>query len=120
MLICLALLTLANNFNEQDNPWRAAFDSTGLRWRAWDQRVNYQRNGFVAGLLYNTHVTAMAEPKGYSKAAVEAIAKRYEAEAAAMNEGRTATHRQDQRRDHPLRELQPARVAQDGEVPART
>ena len=33
----------------------------------------------------------MAEPKGYSKAAVEAIAQRYEAKAAAMNEGRTAT-----------------------------
>ena len=32
-LICLALLGLANNFNEKDNPWRAAFDSTGLRWR---------------------------------------------------------------------------------------
>ena len=53
----------------------AAFDSTGLRWRAWDQRVNFQRNGFVAGLLYNTHVTAMAEPKGYSKAKVEAVLK---------------------------------------------
>ena len=46
-LICLALLGLANNFNEKDNPWRAAFDSTGLRWVAWDQRVNYQKNGFV-------------------------------------------------------------------------
>ena len=91
VLICLALLGLANNFNEKGNPWREAFDSTGLRWRAWDQRVNYQRNGFVAGLLFNTHVTAMAEPKGYSKAAVEEIAKRYEAKAAAMNKGRTAT-----------------------------
>ncbi len=91
VVICLGLLALANNFNEHGNPWRSAFDSTGLRWRAWDQRVNYQRNGFVAGLLYNTHVTAMAEPKGYSKAAVEAIAKRYEAQAAEMNKGRTAT-----------------------------
>jgi phosphoglycerol transferase MdoB-like AlkP superfamily enzyme len=90
-LICLGLLVIANNFNEHSNPWRAAFDSTGLRWRAWDQRVNFQRNGFVAGMLYNTHVNAMAEPKGYSKAAVEAITKRYEAQAAAMNKGRTAT-----------------------------
>ena len=91
VLICIALLGLANNFNEKGNPWREAFDSTGLRWRSWDQRVNYQRNGFVAGLLFNTHVTAMAEPKGYSKATVEAIAKRYEAKAAAMNANRTAT-----------------------------
>ena len=90
-LICLALLGLANNFNEKDNPWRAAFDSTGLRWVAWDQRVNYQKNGFVAGLLFNTHVTAMAQPKGYSKQAVEAIAERYQAKAAEMNRGRTAS-----------------------------
>jgi hypothetical protein len=71
VVVCLGLLHLANNFNEPGNPWRAAFDDTGLRWRDWDQRVNYQRNGFVAGLLFNTHITAMAEPDGYSKAAVE-------------------------------------------------
>ena len=90
-LVCLALLGLANNFNEKDNPWRAVFDSTGLRWFAWDQRVNYQKNGFVAGLLFNTHVTAMAEPKGYSKAAVDAIVERYRARAREMNQGRTAS-----------------------------
>lgn len=90
-LVCLALLGLANNFNEKDNPWRAAFDSTGLRWVAWDQRVNYQKNGFVAGLLFNTHVTAMTEPKGYSQEAVAAIARRYAAKAAALNRGRTAS-----------------------------
>ena len=91
VVLCLGLLQLATDFNERGNPWRAAFDSTGLRWRAWDQRVNYQRNGFVAGLLYNMHVTAMKEPPGYSKAAVEAIADRYAAQAATMNAGRTAT-----------------------------
>ena len=88
---CLGLLYLANNFNEPGNAWRTAFDSTGLRWRDWDQRVNYQRNGFVAGLLFNTHITAMAQPEGYSKEAVERIAAKYEAQAAAMNKGRTGT-----------------------------
>ena len=90
-LICLALLGLASNFNENDNPWRAAFESTGLRWVVWDQQRNYQHNGFVAGLLFNTHVTAMDQPEGYSKAAVAAVVKRYQAKAAAVNEGRTAT-----------------------------
>ena len=90
-LVCLGLLNLASDFNEPGNPWRSAFDSTGLRWRSWDQRVNYQRNGFVAGLLFNMHVTAMSQPKGYSKAAVEAITERYRARAAAMSKGRTAT-----------------------------
>jgi phosphoglycerol transferase MdoB-like AlkP superfamily enzyme len=91
VVVCLALLHVANNFNEPGNAWRAAFDSTGLRWRDWDQRVNYQRNGFVAGMLFNTHITAMAEPKGYSKAAVEKIAAKYEAEAAALNRSRKGT-----------------------------
>jgi phosphoglycerol transferase MdoB-like AlkP superfamily enzyme len=91
VVVCLGLLHLANNFNEPGNPWREAFDGTGLRWRDWDQRVNYQRNGFVAGLLFNTHITAMAEPDGYSKAAVEKVAARYQAQAAAMNQGRTGS-----------------------------
>jgi len=88
VIMCLGLLHLASDFNEPGNPWRSAFESTGLRWRDWDQRINYQRNGFVAGLLFNMHITAMAKPKGYSKAAVERIAAKYEAEAAAMNQGR--------------------------------
>ena len=91
VLVCLGLLNLAGNFNDPGNPWRAAFDSTGLRWRNWDQRVNYQRNGFVSGLLFNMHITAMNEPKGYSKAAVDKIAEKYAAEAARMNQGRTGS-----------------------------
>jgi phosphoglycerol transferase MdoB-like AlkP superfamily enzyme len=91
VVLCLSLLYFANNFNEPGNPWRSAFDSTGLRWRDWDQRVNYQRNGFVAGLLFNTHITAMAEPKGYSKDAVQKVAAKYQARAAAMNQGRTGS-----------------------------
>ena len=91
VVLCLGLLHLANNFNEPSNPWRSAFDSTGLRWRDWDQRVNYKRNGFVAGLLFNTHITALAEPTGYSRSAVEKIAAKYAARAAEMNKGRTGT-----------------------------
>ena len=53
--------------------------------------MNYQRNGFVAGLLFNMHVQAMSEPQGYSKAAVMKIADKYAAEAAAMNKGRTGS-----------------------------
>jgi phosphoglycerol transferase MdoB-like AlkP superfamily enzyme len=91
VITCLVLLHLANNFNEPDNPWRAAFDATGLRWRDWDQRINYQRNGFVAGMLFNTHITAMSEPSGYSRAAVEKIAEKYAAQAAALNKNRAGS-----------------------------
>jgi hypothetical protein len=91
VLLCLGLLNLANDFNEADNPWRVAFDSTGMRWRYWDQRVNYQGNGFIAGLLFNTHVTAMAEPEGYSRERMEQIATRYRNLAAHTNRGRSGT-----------------------------
>ena len=91
VLLCLGLLHVASNFNEKGNPWRAAFDSTGMRWRSWDQRVNYQRNGFVSGLLFNMHVDAMEKPNGYSKAAVDEITQRYERQAEEMNRGRTGT-----------------------------
>lgn len=91
VLLCLGLLNLASDFNEAGNPWRAAFDSTGLRWTYWDQRVNYQRNGFVPGLLFNTHVTAMAKPEGYSRERMQQIANRYRDLAAQTNGGRTGS-----------------------------
>lgn len=91
VLLCLGLLNLASDFNEADNPWRAAFDATGLRWTYWDQRVNYQRNGFVPGLLFNTHITAMARPKGYSQERMQEIATRYRDLAARTNQGRTGS-----------------------------
>jgi phosphoglycerol transferase MdoB-like AlkP superfamily enzyme len=90
-VVCIALLAYAGNFNDPGNKWRAAYDSTGLRWRSWDQRANFLRNGFVAGLLYNTHIQAMDTPDGYSKAAMAEIAQRYTAEAATMNRGRTGS-----------------------------
>ncbi len=90
-LTCLGLLHTAGNFNDPGNQWRAAYDSTGLRWRSWDQRANFLRNGFVAGLLYNTHIKAMAQPAGYTKARMEQIAERYRTEAAALNKGRTGS-----------------------------
>lgn len=88
-LVCLGLLVSAAQFNQPGNNWRAAYEDTGVRWRPWVQRVNYERNGFVAGLLYTTHVEAMKEPADYSEATLDAIAARYSALAAAQNRTRT-------------------------------
>ena len=103
---------MAGNFNEPGNPWRAAFDSTGLRWRDWDQRVNYQRNGFVAGLLFNMHVQAMSEPQGYSKAAVDEDRGQVRRRGRRDEQGPHRQPRQHQRRHRPLRELLQPRVAE--------
>ena len=91
VVICLLLLHLATNFNEPGNVWRSAFDSQVTRWRYWDQQVNYRKNGFVAGLLFNMHVTAMAKPKDYSEARVEAVVRKYTDLARQMNTGRTGS-----------------------------
>lgn len=89
--MCVVFLHSAYNFNVTGNNVRAMYDSTGLRWRPWDSVRNYQKNGFVSGLLFNMHITAMEAPPGYTKAAIEAIDKKYKAAAAAMNKGRTGS-----------------------------
>jgi phosphoglycerol transferase MdoB-like AlkP superfamily enzyme len=91
VVLCALLLHSAANFNEAGNHWRKVFDATGLRWRPWDSVANYQKNGFVSGLLFNMHVNAMAKPAGYNKAAIEAIEAKYTKLAAQMNKGRKGT-----------------------------
>jgi phosphoglycerol transferase MdoB-like AlkP superfamily enzyme len=76
-VLCLTLLHSTSDFNKPHSAWRSMFDATGLRWRSWDNKENYQKNGFIAGALYNMPVTAMKEPAGYSEAAMTAIAARY-------------------------------------------
>ena len=90
-VVCTVLLMSATQFNAPNNKWRAWYDSTGLVWKPFDQRVNYIRNGFVGGLLFNMHVQAMKTPPGYSRATMEEVAKRYEQRAAEVNATRTGT-----------------------------
>ncbi|MFC5177020.1 LTA synthase family protein [Nocardioides taihuensis] len=86
---CLLLLQPATQFNEPGNPWRGAYDRSGVVWRSWSQTENYLFNGFVAGFLYNTHVTAMEPPPGYGPEAMEEVARRYQRAADRINRGRT-------------------------------
>ena len=90
-VICLALLQNAGDFNEPGNMWHAAYKATGVRWHIEEQRHNFLANGFVAGILYNTHIKAMKTPPGYSKARMTEIANRYSAEAAEVNKTRTGS-----------------------------
>jgi phosphoglycerol transferase MdoB-like AlkP superfamily enzyme len=91
VVLCLLLLHSASTFNDAGNQWRNMYDATGLRWRPWDSVRNYQKNGFVSGLLFNMHVTAMKPPKGYSRQAIEELDKKYSTMAAQMNRGRTGS-----------------------------
>jgi phosphoglycerol transferase MdoB-like AlkP superfamily enzyme len=90
VVIVFGLLTLnaAMHFNDDGNPARKAFDLAGAHWAWWSQDINYQRNGFVAGFLYNLDVPIMDVPDDYSAETMSAIAEKYAAEASVWNEGR--------------------------------
>jgi phosphoglycerol transferase MdoB-like AlkP superfamily enzyme len=75
-------------FNEPGNKVREAYESAGSHWAFWFQKINYARNGFVGGFLYNLNVPAMEQPDGYGPDAMETIAERYSTRADQVNEGR--------------------------------
>jgi len=87
-LVCLAALSYAGGFNTPGNGLRAAYESHGAHWRSWYQKSNYTDNGFVAGVLYNLEMPAMARPPGYSRATMRRIAERYGSVAADLNRKR--------------------------------
>jgi phosphoglycerol transferase MdoB-like AlkP superfamily enzyme len=87
----VSFLGYAADFNGPGNELRRAYEAAGAHWAVWDQALNYQRNGFVGGLLYNLDVAAMKPPPGYSAAAMDALVRRYTEAAATMNRRRSAT-----------------------------
>lgn len=86
-----SFLGYAADFNKPGNGLRQAYEAAGAHWAVWNQTLNYERNGFVGGLLYNLEVDAMTPPPGYSAAAMDALVRRYARAAALMNRRRDAT-----------------------------
>ena len=80
----------ATQFHRGHNLWDAAFEAGGAAWKPWSQSWNYRDNGFIGGALYNMPIDAMPVPPGYSKAAIDDIAAKYTARAAARNAGTSA------------------------------
>ena len=81
VVLCALLLAQAAQFNADGNRVRAVYDSAGAQWAWWNQKVNYERHGVVAGLLYNLDVPARKPPAGYSEATMHALADKYSARA---------------------------------------
>lgn len=70
--------------------WARSFSSTmGDIPSMWDSVYDAQRNGVVVAFLRQLNPTVMEEPEGYSKATMEAVAKRYASEAATINSTRS-------------------------------
>ena len=90
--LALMLLSDATQFNNPGNPWRGIYEVGGNRkWRYWDQRANYNANGFVGGFLYNMPTVAMETPEGYGEETMDALATRYERAAVKVNRNRTGS-----------------------------
>lgn len=64
------------------------FRKAGMGVILWDQKGNYNSNGFVFGVLSNLQNEVMNKPEGYSEKAVKQIAEKYKKEAEKINSTR--------------------------------
>ncbi|MET3962691.1 phosphoglycerol transferase MdoB-like AlkP superfamily enzyme [Marmoricola sp. OAE513] len=91
VVVSAALLVSTASFNHPGNPWKSIYEFGTPGWRPWNQRTNYAAHGFIGGFLYNMPAKAMSEPKGYSRATMDALAAKYQAEADRINATRTGS-----------------------------
>ena len=71
------------------------FTLAGVEKVVWDQKDNYDYNGFVFGTLFNLKSIVMEKPENYSEEAVKQIAEKYKIEAEKINETRAAANTSD-------------------------
>lgn len=64
------------------------FTKAGINTVLWNQRENYDNNGFVFGLLSDLQNDVMEMPTDYNEAKVKAIAEKYKKEADKINSER--------------------------------
>jgi hypothetical protein len=94
-MVAVPFLAYAANFNDPGNKVKQAYGAVGAQWVAWNQRINYERNGLVAGLLYNTRGPAMQPPADYSQQTMQELAATWSAVAAERNRGRSSAALED-------------------------
>lgn len=85
VLVLAAALFYVSQFNVPGNRFRAAYQDAGAKWAFWYQELNYEKNGFVGGVLYNLNVPAMQAPADYNAATMQGIAAKYTALAERIN-----------------------------------
>ncbi|GEK88426.1 membrane protein [Alkalibacterium putridalgicola] len=88
LIISTFFMIYVTHFNGSGNQIKEHF-SNYTRWVTYNQNMNYQRNGFIAGFLYNLGTVNMEEPEDYSRDEIERIYKKYLEEAEKINQNRT-------------------------------
>jgi phosphoglycerol transferase MdoB-like AlkP superfamily enzyme len=74
--------------NYEDTFIKKYFRKAGMGVILWDQKGNYNSNGFVFGVLSNLQNEVMDKPQGYSEKAVKHIAEKYKKQAEKINSTR--------------------------------
>lgn len=79
-------------FNKPDNIVKHSFEEyAGVQWISFNQVKNYEKNGVVAGFLYNLSGQAIKEPADYSKEKMQELASKYKDIAEDINSTRTGS-----------------------------
>lgn len=87
-IVSVIVLVHVYRFNQPGNRIKAAFNETA-DWVTYNQKRNYENNGFVAGFLFNFGSEYMDKPDDYSRESVIAILDEFSDQAEQINKERT-------------------------------
>lgn len=87
VIVSAIILVHVYRFNQPGNRIKAAFNETA-DWVTYNQKRNYENNGFVAGFLFNFGSEYMDKPDDYSRESVLAILDEYTEKAEQINKER--------------------------------
>lgn len=88
MLAIISLFFIYSYVNYKNTFVDKYYLKSGVGEVLWDQRENYDDNGFMFGLLSNIKSEVMEKPSNYSEAEVTKVAEKYKQEADKLNVSR--------------------------------
>src|SRR5690625_477639 len=83
-IVSIGLLIYISRFNYPGNIINEAY-AKQANWAHWEQQLNYNRNGFVAGFLYNLDSPPMEPLNNYSRDTIEELFEEYQNKADIIN-----------------------------------
>ena len=86
--ILIVMIMYSSNFNRSENLVRKVASAGGFYDAKWDQKLLYEKNGFVLGFSNNLPGKIMNDPKDYSKTKVASVIEKYSVKADLINEER--------------------------------
>jgi phosphoglycerol transferase MdoB-like AlkP superfamily enzyme len=85
LLAVVSLFFIYSYVNYKNTFVQKYYSKSGVGEVLWDQRENYDDNGFVFGLLSNIKNEVMDKPSNYNEAEVTKVAEKYKQEADKLN-----------------------------------